>query len=410
MTTPFVAAATPVYGLRYVAEGQPAHYTRQHLQHNAETIEAALIAGGVAAPGATDLLALAGEVHQLEDYVYGALPVDAISLLPMTTAMEAAAASGFYNGRFMHWPTGPGPINVAIGADVYTAGGWRVVSHPSPPGPSAVVTKADPIRGGIKLVITFASGGQYLYLRQLVPELSGFRASRWTACFDVETSGGNVETDVYVQSRLNSNDADRVRAADTAQVLLTPGRRRVACAIDVPDFDSASVLTLAGAPASSVVWAENNYLESAIRFVAVAAGTITVTVREATLVPGARARGPLHLNPASEQVKVEAYHETGSFQANGLNTASGQRRFNVPFRTRKHRSAFAAANITLTDAAGNAGKISTYDIAGTRTDNVAYTSIAGFGSPTSFQDGFAVIVGNTTTIAGAAFSYEAKLY
>lgn len=406
MTTPFVAAATPVYGLRYVAEGQPAHYTRQHLQHNAETIEAALIAGGVAAPGAADLLDLAGEVHDLQDYVYGALAPDVLVALPMTTPMEAASSSAFYNCRFHHWPVA-GPVTIPVGGDLYTAGGWRCVSHVG--GPSAVISKADPIRGGIKLVITFTAGGQFLYLRQLVPDLSAFRASRWTASFDVETNAG-VECDVYVQSRFNSNDGDRVRAADTAQLFISPGRRRLAAAFDVPDFDAAGVLTITGGVANTVVWAENNYLESALRFVSTAAGTVTATVREAVLVPGSRAKGPLHINPATEIVRVEAYHETGHYQGNGFNTASGQRRFMVPFRTKKARTAMAAANITITDAAGNVGKISTYDIAGTRTDNVAYTSIAGFGTPTSYQDGFGLVVGNTSTIAGAAFSYEAKLY
>jgi hypothetical protein len=57
---------TPIYGLRYLELGEPARNTRQVLQDNAETIEAALAAGGVAAPGAADLLAVSGRVSVLE--------------------------------------------------------------------------------------------------------------------------------------------------------------------------------------------------------------------------------------------------------------------------------------------------------------------------------------------------------
>jgi hypothetical protein len=58
--------STPVYGIKYILQGEPIKATRQALEDNANTIEAALMAGGVAAPGASDLLAVSGRVAALE--------------------------------------------------------------------------------------------------------------------------------------------------------------------------------------------------------------------------------------------------------------------------------------------------------------------------------------------------------
>lgn len=65
MTAP-VTGRTPVYGLEYLIEGEPAKFTRQKLERNAKTIEAALIRGGIAPPEAQDLATLAGRVTALE--------------------------------------------------------------------------------------------------------------------------------------------------------------------------------------------------------------------------------------------------------------------------------------------------------------------------------------------------------
>lgn len=62
-----MTAQTPIYGLKYLVQGEPARNTRLALEENAFTIEAALQAGGVAAPGAADLLTVAGRVTALED-------------------------------------------------------------------------------------------------------------------------------------------------------------------------------------------------------------------------------------------------------------------------------------------------------------------------------------------------------
>lgn len=66
MTAP-VTGITPVYGLEYLVEGEPVKYTRQKLERNAKTVEAALVAGGLTPPGASDYAALVGRVTALEN-------------------------------------------------------------------------------------------------------------------------------------------------------------------------------------------------------------------------------------------------------------------------------------------------------------------------------------------------------
>jgi hypothetical protein len=65
MTAP-VTGITPIYGLEYPIEGEPIRYTRQKLERTMLAIEEALSLGGVAAPGASDLLAVSGRVSTLE--------------------------------------------------------------------------------------------------------------------------------------------------------------------------------------------------------------------------------------------------------------------------------------------------------------------------------------------------------
>lgn len=410
---------TPVYGLEYLVEGEPARNTRAKLQRNAETIEAALIAGGLAAPGASDLLEVSGRVSVLEDLVGGSLADAEANMVPLATELEAAAASAAYNGRFQCWPV-DGPVTVAVGADVYGPGGWRLVSHAG--GPSAVVSKADGIKGGVKLVITYTGSGQYLYLRQLVPELMAFSRGRWSWTHDVENDIA-VGVDYYVQARINSNDWDRVRVMDSGGpggagwVVMAPGRRRVATTFSVPDLESSATMTIGDgganlpAPVTTKAWAENNYLESAIRFVGQGSGTVTVIVRDSVLAPGRKARGPLHVNPTIEETKVEGYHEVGSYQQVGYTTTAGQKRFSIPFRTKKARSV-AAANIRVWDAQGTADKITTYDGSGVATHGVTPPAFGAWtaGVADGFRDGFAITIGNTSTISGIGLSYEVKLY
>ena len=61
-----MTALTPVYHIKYLVQGDPAYLTRQVLQENAETVEAALMAGGITPPGASDYLSLLARVIALE--------------------------------------------------------------------------------------------------------------------------------------------------------------------------------------------------------------------------------------------------------------------------------------------------------------------------------------------------------
>lgn len=52
-----MTAKTPVYGLEYLVQGEPARNTRLALENNAKTIEAALVARGVPPTDLQDLIA-----------------------------------------------------------------------------------------------------------------------------------------------------------------------------------------------------------------------------------------------------------------------------------------------------------------------------------------------------------------
>ncbi len=66
-------ATTPIYGFQYPVVGEPARTTRAILENNAKKAEAMGQAKGVAAPGASDLLAVAGRVTALESARYAIL-------------------------------------------------------------------------------------------------------------------------------------------------------------------------------------------------------------------------------------------------------------------------------------------------------------------------------------------------
>lgn len=197
MTTPPTGTpSTPIYGLYYLAEGQPARDTRRVLQANAETVEEALAAGGVAAPGAADLLAVAARVGVLES------PPRA--LLRQSTAQTGLAAgfhdivfgaddidshNGWASGAATRWTCPAG------------AGGTYAVEGSVPFGPLATGThiNARLVKSGVALPTGTGAGGQYggaagnsattgSKLVTLVPGdyliLQGFAAVTWsTAVF-----------------------------------------------------------------------------------------------------------------------------------------------------------------------------------------------------------------------------------
>ena len=149
MTMPPAAVGqTPVYGLKYIAVGAPARWTREVLQLNAETIEAALIAGGIAPPAAGDLATLSGRVSALEGstalaatapsltagwtpYVDASVPWNGVRYWrhnkSVTVAGALTAASARSNGDVMFTlPSGCRPP-VSVQAAVYASAPYNVV-------------------------------------------------------------------------------------------------------------------------------------------------------------------------------------------------------------------------------------------------------------------------------------------
>lgn len=104
-----MTAQTPIYGLKYLVEGEPARNTRQALQDNAFTTEAALQAHGLAAPGASDLLAVSGRVTTLETRA-------------RATLYAAAAQSGLTAGVWVTITLGGETVDSAGGHAAGAAG------------------------------------------------------------------------------------------------------------------------------------------------------------------------------------------------------------------------------------------------------------------------------------------------
>jgi hypothetical protein len=73
-----MTAKTPVFQLEYIVEGEPIREARLALENNAKTIEAALVAGGVAPPAAQDMVALVARINALESPVRAGLTSTAI--------------------------------------------------------------------------------------------------------------------------------------------------------------------------------------------------------------------------------------------------------------------------------------------------------------------------------------------
>lgn len=60
-----MTAQTPLYGIKYLVQGEPARNTRQALEDNAKTIEAALASKALVPPTASDYATIQGRVGTL---------------------------------------------------------------------------------------------------------------------------------------------------------------------------------------------------------------------------------------------------------------------------------------------------------------------------------------------------------
>jgi hypothetical protein len=117
-----MTAQTPVYGIKYPVAGEPIRTTRQILEDNARTVEAALVRGGIAPPAAQDLATLSGRVTALET----------------GTAGTIAAATG-WTGAGLKVALFPGGL-VRLGGWVTNTGGFT----PSGNGAEVLATITSP--------------------------------------------------------------------------------------------------------------------------------------------------------------------------------------------------------------------------------------------------------------------------
>lgn len=290
----------------------------------------------------------------------------------------------FTNASFYVWPMGTSTtIPTTNGGGKMVCGNWDIKSLTT----NCVASKLNAVNGGLNLAMTFdATELSWIYVRQLIPVVTAMSKKTYTFTAEVEVNN-TVNCDLYINARFDSSDANRINIVDTDGVVLTAGRHRVACTFTVPDIDShlASVTAING-------------LETALRFYGTNQ-TVNAKVYECVLTEGDNVKTNSIVNPAKDYADVELNYEFGTYQFVGFNTTSGQRRVTVPFRTYK----YLVPAITLYDVVGNVGKVSTYDVSGTRTDNVSITTM------TITQDDFVVII-NDTTVAGIAFTYTANCY
>lgn len=145
MTAP-VTGITPAYGIEYLVEGEPVKWTRQKLERNAKQIEAALLAGGVAPPGASDYAALVGRVTVLEAKTVTA----AVTLTAPWTAYVDATAG--WNGL----------RRSSLGALFTIAGAIQIPTGSSAAAGATIATLPVGQRPGIQLHGVASSGAGYV--------------------------------------------------------------------------------------------------------------------------------------------------------------------------------------------------------------------------------------------------------
>lgn len=341
--------------------------------------------------------ALSGAVNGKAPLPIGYLPTfDQPVEFAIGTALDGADHNYFYNPQFKIWPHGWTSVAIPAELDSFTAGGWIGANHSG--GAASVDSLIHAQKGGWQSVLSYTTANQHHYFRQLVPNVIGFSRGIYTMIADVETNG-TIACDFYLQGRVNVNDAERELLSVANNVTLTgAGRRLVAVAFQVPDlYDNPQT------------WDDRSMLEAAFRAISTASGSRTVKLWGLALVGGRVAKRPGASLPGVDQVALESYYETGYFRSAGLDTGSGQKGAPVTFHTHKALPV-AASDIVITDFAGNVGKVSTYNLAGTRTDNVAYTAIQGDATVgDSYRDGFVVLV-NGTGASGFGFTWEVNNY
>lgn len=295
----------------------------------------------------------------------------------------------FSNPTFFVWPNADWTTfdtfyksNVPAGAQPYVCGNWIIKSHATCV--VSAIRKIGGVSGGLQGTVTFDATPDFMYVRQLIPNIMQFSGRTYTMSVDIEVDAP-VQADFYIQARKNANDADRILVVDTENVQLVAGRQRVACTFTVPDLASFE----AGLD-------KKNSLESAFRLNG-QSSVVNFKIREIILEPGVDVTAGCQADIAKSVADVEVFYEVGGVYVVGLNPASGQKRVTAQIKSRK-KEQIIASNVQVYDVVGNPGKVSTYDAAGNRTDNVVVTGL------TVDSNGVTAII-NASIAAGIGFTY-----
>lgn len=318
---------------------------------------------------------------------------DNLSILDSSLELSSTKNNLFDNPRFrinpINWVnnlSGYYKNSVSAGTQSSISGRWSMKSNSS-----CTVSNIDKINdffGGLMFDVTYTATEDYLYLRQLIPNVMQLSGKTLTFCIDLEVDS-TIGVDLYIQARRDTSDSTRELVIDSDSITINAGRQKIACTFDVPDLYSVPGFI------DNLDW--KNSLETAFRFIG-QSQTTNVKVYDITLVEGDNVMSGSHTTYDEDLSAVNSFYEIGENQITGLSSNSGQKRLYAQINTRKIRT-ITSSDVKIFDLVGNEGKISVYNTSGTRTDNITPIAI-------SVNDqGISVIESNTSTSAGIAFRY-----
>ncbi|UXT40913.1 hypothetical protein FY137_06785 [Agrobacterium tumefaciens] len=308
-------------------------------------------------------------------------------ILNSTYQVDAADENYILNGDFGVWHEGYMPTSISESTNAVILAQWRAEAVGSGTSINSI-QKISGASGGLRFNAVFGAENGFAYVRQNLLGVRQFSGKQFTSVIDIEVDVA-CTLDFYVRMRINASDApaDRPLVVDTDALALSPGRQLVAVTFNCPDI-------------SSYIGSENfqNSLEYAFR-VQGSSTTVAVKVYGATITSGRKLLAPTRATYIETLTVENACFEVGVAQINGFTATSGQKRLFTQYRSRKIRT----PTVTIYDMAGAAGKVSTYDSAGTRTDGVTPGSII------SDEYGVGVVL-ISSTACGIAFRYAANAY
>jgi len=133
------------------------------------------------------------------------------------------------NNKFTDWSSGS-PIK-SKNQDIIGPDDWRIKTTSGP-----LEATVSNISNGMKVAMYFPSTSpSYCYIRQLIPDVMQFSGKKGKLIVDVtRNSWQEIGSDVYIQARMNEDDADRVLVIDSDNILLDSGRQTITVNFTVP--------------------------------------------------------------------------------------------------------------------------------------------------------------------------------